>query len=1083
MLFDWLDGPSRLLGRLLAEGSRSDLVVLAIDGNHQLTLLPWETLHDGQQFLIDKINPLIIPLRWISRNILTEMDPPLSRRLRVLFMATSPEGINPVLNYEDEENLILQETENPGLELQVEESGCLSELARLWGRSGEKFDVFHLSGHASFQEAAPFQPYFVMETETGEPTNVSAVALAEIFKLRYPSLIFLSGCRTGQGLAQQAVSSMAEQLIDLGAKAVLGWGLPVYDKTATLAAAHLYQRLAEGRSLAASLGLVFQNLRQQHATDWHLLRLYVRGHSFGALVSSPGEQICMRPTPQSRFLNPRTEQVRVANADEFVGRRLILKICLQHLRSSRGSVLLLYGIGGVGKSSIAARLLERLSGFTPLVLDRGLDEAFLLSELLVYSETEKGHKILQERLPLRQRLSKFFKSGLNSHTDQLIIVLDDFEKNLEELNGQYSLRPEIAPVFEALVDALLEAGKPHRVLITCRYRFSFKPKLYRHLLTQQVPSLQGADRQKKYQRLAAFQLDSPVDVLIKDQAKSIADGNPRLLECLSLILQEIDLDPHVILSAMQGKKKEFLEDILGNQLLTQQPETLRWMLTLGLIFHRPVPFEALAALWEWKFRDTNIQGLDTIRECLDRGQALGLIEAYNKPNNAVNYQVPHYLSGVLVLSGDTEGLARVAAETLLELWLRPDSCISEEQILEIHRLALIGKTEHICSYICLFLARIYNQTGKYSQALSLCEETLKVANNERDKILLEMGNAFESIGQSESALTSYYQVKLLAQKKQDQIIEGKATGNLGICYYNLGQLSESLESCNEALEMALMNSQEDEEEVLRLYLLRASIWITIGNTSASIASIQRALDIALTSNKYIRSEAVCYCNLCDNYGMLGDVQSAIKYGEKALNMQIKIDDLEGQATVLHSLGEVLMLEDRYQEANSCLKLGIEITNRINNYKLYSEIFSAQSFALINLSDLENAWKAAKEAEKYEYLPNMPFVMFLVGLIALKKNEPKIANDYFLKSLRNARQLSLGKIVCFKVLYIQFLALSGLALMSDSRKKNLIEDAISVYQKARFINQEQGVRKRIQQFISILEPLDNDHILNSLPDIR
>jgi hypothetical protein len=47
-------------------------------------------------------------------------------------------------------------------------------------------------------------------------------------------LVFLSGCRTGE--AQGDTVSMAEKLARLGVPAVLGWGRPVRDHSATQAA-------------------------------------------------------------------------------------------------------------------------------------------------------------------------------------------------------------------------------------------------------------------------------------------------------------------------------------------------------------------------------------------------------------------------------------------------------------------------------------------------------------------------------------------------------------------------------------------------------------------------------------------------------------------------------------------------------------------------------------------------------------------------------------------------------------------------------------------------------------------------------
>jgi hypothetical protein len=54
-----------------------------------------------------------------------------NRALQVLFMATSPLNISPVLDFEAEEARILEATARQPLALTVQESGCLSELGYL----------------------------------------------------------------------------------------------------------------------------------------------------------------------------------------------------------------------------------------------------------------------------------------------------------------------------------------------------------------------------------------------------------------------------------------------------------------------------------------------------------------------------------------------------------------------------------------------------------------------------------------------------------------------------------------------------------------------------------------------------------------------------------------------------------------------------------------------------------------------------------------------------------------------------------------------------------------------------------------
>jgi len=62
-LFNWLDGGDRFFQQLL-DKQRGKGIVLAISAGENLAHLPWELLHDGKSFLVEK-RPGIIPVRWV----------------------------------------------------------------------------------------------------------------------------------------------------------------------------------------------------------------------------------------------------------------------------------------------------------------------------------------------------------------------------------------------------------------------------------------------------------------------------------------------------------------------------------------------------------------------------------------------------------------------------------------------------------------------------------------------------------------------------------------------------------------------------------------------------------------------------------------------------------------------------------------------------------------------------------------------------------------------------------------------------------------------------------------------------------
>jgi CHAT domain-containing protein len=187
-LYDWLDGTERWLSGLLNVHGRQG-VVLAISTAHRLAHLPWEVLHDGKGFLVEKL-PGVLPVRWVTGaepcriQVQEERE---NRALNVLFMACSPTDVQPELAFEAEEGKILDATERHKIGLTVEESGCLSELGFLMEEYGRgHFDVLHLTGHAMLTQG---QPAFVMETETGTAHYVSPTEIARELQFQIPRLM------------------------------------------------------------------------------------------------------------------------------------------------------------------------------------------------------------------------------------------------------------------------------------------------------------------------------------------------------------------------------------------------------------------------------------------------------------------------------------------------------------------------------------------------------------------------------------------------------------------------------------------------------------------------------------------------------------------------------------------------------------------------------------------------------------------------------------------------------------------------------------------------------------------------------
>ncbi|MEH1815784.1 MAG: tetratricopeptide repeat protein [Nostoc sp.] len=971
-LYNWLDGSDRWLQPLL-DKHRREGIVLAIATTEKLAHLPWEVLHDGNGFLVQRV-PAIVPVRWVSDSTVKKLTidgEAENRAMQVLFMATSPLNVEPVLDFEGEEARILEATKRQPLALTVEESGCLSELGYLVDAyDRDYFDVLHLTGHATLQDG---QPRFITETATGEAFYASAGDIAQELQFRLPKLIFLSGCRTGQAGNGGSVPSMAEELLKSGAKAVLGWGQKVLDPDATAAAAALYEELSAGKQIIEAVACTYQTLIKNKARDWHLLRLYAADNLPSSLVT-PLRTRGRKPAPplsvSTQFLDP-AGKVKVPTRESFVGRRRQLQNCLRVLSQSTDEVgVLIHGMGGLGKSSLAARLCDRLPNFERVVWVGRIDEANLVNRLVEKLDDNEQRKSLQNYdEELKFRLRRVFQQ-LHEEAKPFLLVLDDFEVNLETspptplrsgegsqvppfpgreggLGGLGLLQSEAAEVMKALVWAIRENSTSHRIIITCRYDFEFTQ--LQHFYKQPLEGMRGADLRKKCNLLTAFGAESQVDEALKSQAQKLADGNPRLLEWLDKILQNTTVDVAAILNRLAADPVELREQVLAKALLEQMDTTMREMLSRGLVFELPVPREALAAVCD---------SIANLEHYISRAVALGLLEV----SHDEALRVPRILP--VQLASDGEVLHKQAAEMLYRLWWEEAKILTEEQALEIHRVALRGKVDKIAVEIAGKLARHWRNQSRFQEAVQLCKSTLEISENylvlhglaaceqelgdvskaqehyqqaldncpaedekEKADIIHSLGYLKASMGQISEAIALYEQSLALSEQIGD--VQGKAVTlqHLGYIKADRGEINEAI-----AIYEQLFAFNEQIGNVQGL----AGMLHEMGRLKANTGEIEQA--IALYEQSFAFNEQIGNVQLkaatLHEIGRLkantGEIEQAIAFYEQSFALSEQIGDVNGQASTFHQLGTIKAYRGEIEQAIAFYEQSLALKEQIGD---------------------------------------------------------------------------------------------------------------------------------------------------------
>ncbi|MDQ1292320.1 MAG: hypothetical protein QG608_198 [Actinomycetota bacterium] len=672
-VFAFLDGSERWLKPLVSTGG--DGVCLRIDQGERLRHLPFELIcRDGSFLAVAPAGP-VLPVRSHRRAARDRRA--ANRALRVLFMAMSPEGVEPVLSYEDEEGKILTATKGAGVDLVVEESGTLEGLRETIESYGKgHFDVVHLSGHAAIVDG---RPMFLAEDDQGGRKDLDVDTIARALAGQWPRLFFVSGCSTAGAVDSGVLPSMSEALVEAGAPLVLGWARPVGDLAASVFAENLYRGVAAGKDPDRCLVEARRHLYTEGLHDWHLLRVYADQNPLTPLVTPPRTKgrarAAARPAAQE-FLDPLTQVTRVASRTQFVGRRRQIQRCLRTLRTpadEAGAVegIVLHGMGGLGKSTLASRLLERLPDHRRAVWSGHVDEIRLreLPGKVLFDDREaliEAEKIMGEsRIDLSGRLRLLFEGPLSNK--DCLLVFDDFENgNLDERpDGTRVLRTDAARILPAVSEAIRGSAGPSRFLITSRYTFDLPAGV--HVTWEGLETFTTVEQDKKLAILPRLGPDATTDPQVRQRAIEAACGNPRLLEWMDKIVDDENLDLDELLGAVEAEADRFRKvDIFAEHLLNSQSADLRMFLARAGVVDLPVPEPTLLALSP----DPQTPDLR------DRAVQLGLLEQGLDPQTEkYRYFVSNVLRPLLrplLDQQNYEAACAAAAESLYQEWIDPD---------------------------------------------------------------------------------------------------------------------------------------------------------------------------------------------------------------------------------------------------------------------------------------------------------------------------------------------------------------------------------------------------------------------------
>lgn len=997
-LYQWLDGKEGWLRQGLEEDSDKKIYLDLIQTSEAQALnpqtqrialglahLPWELLHDNYGFLLRETN--VLPVRSLHQR---QGDIAVQNRpLRLLFMATSPEypGIPP-LGFEREEAKILEATKEQPLALVVEESGSVEELKNLVQSYDEDyFDVFHLTGHGVIYTEKAFDkllpkgkkikdntPCFITEDDFGNVVFTTAEDLGKAFKNRFPQVIFLSGCHTGQLADGGTVPSMAQALVKAGAGVVLGWARPVYDTTGITAAEALYEALATGATVEEAVITTHQKMLEKERPDWHLLRIYRDTRQIQGLVTplrTEGRKKLKFKAPETEFLDE-NNIVKVASRAEFVGRRKALQRCLRALRETSDEVgVFIAGMGGLGKSSLAARLCTRVQSqrenFERVVLIGVVGEVGLINKLANKYQRYAGVPALlnEPGISLQGRLQNFFDAVEMQHGKPLLLVLDDFEQNIPPANiedGSLRMASEAYRVLEAICAALAENQAESRLIVTCRYlREDTLPPHNLHL--ESLAAMGKADIDKIVRDFEG----EVKEKLRQKRIIKIADGNPRLLKWLLDVVQQPGIAGDELLTRLEAVELKFRENILAQTLLRGLEDGEKKFLARLSVF--------LLAVTEDIVRDVtfshDIVDAQNV-ECLNRLVGLSLVEsatvyATQQPEYRVTTILEPLLEEVLTVE-EWQITKKAATASIYKTWWeerkKSQNTYYEEEAREILRLAVLAEEKEIAATVGEIIGKHYVDTSRFVEALEICREILQLGEDYR--ILEAIAQAEHTLGLVRDAMT-HFQTALELCPEEDLSNKASTLHNMAELKTQQGEIEDAIALYNQSLQikesindlmgkaatlnnMAYLQQQQGNiEGATHLYNQSLQIKESIndvqgkaatlsniaalkgqqGDIEGAIALLKQVLEIDEATNN-VGGKAKTLYNIAAFKGQQGDVEGAIALYNQSLQIIESINDVRWKAMIQHNMAGLAAQQGDFEGAIALFNQSLSIKESIND---------------------------------------------------------------------------------------------------------------------------------------------------------
>lgn len=336
--------------------------------------IPWELIRDptpGRGYLA----PLLGGLYRHRSGQKIEVSPELSREeaFRILLVIARPYGERDIpLGTVARPVLRALGPLRPHIHLEVLRPPTFDALQKRLNARRGFYHLVHFDGHGVFARpsdgplvqfrAIEGQGHLVFEKDDGSEDIINSQDLGQVLATCKVPLFVVNACQSAEEGKADPFSSVASQLVAIGAKGVVAMSHSVYATTAARFMQRFYEKLVEHSSLAEAVAAGRRRLYAQpdresvlgtiELRDWMVPTLYQQEYHYVPIPEGIGV-VAVEKDVEEVVLGRGAEEVFPEGRFGFIGRDYDILRIERALRDDSYPWVLLTGLGGTGKTELA----------------------------------------------------------------------------------------------------------------------------------------------------------------------------------------------------------------------------------------------------------------------------------------------------------------------------------------------------------------------------------------------------------------------------------------------------------------------------------------------------------------------------------------------------------------------------------------------------------------------------------------------------------------------------------------------------------------------------------------------------------